>query len=451
MRKIEVTGKARRGRALRLLSACAKTALMKVWNDLPSCLALVMCVVCSCSKSPQERAQIHYDSGVKQLTAGRQSDAIDAFTTAIQSDPKFSPAYLARGQCHYALKDFKAAEADFSMAIQLEPGDVNAYNGRGASRLNLREVDEAVTDFDKVVELMPDEAVGYRNRAAAHMMAMESEKGVADASKAIEMDGDDAFSYHIRAAGKGSMKDYQAALVDCNKAIELAPTNGEVYAGRGSLRVLMDDFPATEADISRALEISPKSASAYIVRGLMKEKQSDNDGALADFNQAIQLNPETPDPDPYELLGLLQYDLSQWTVALQNLNKSVELRTTENDPHFYIWLIRTQKGEQDAANKELTQFLKSLRTDRAKKWQGSVARYLTGALPENEFFDQATSTAERPSAVRGQKCESFYYAGMKHKIAGDKQGAAELFQKSVDTGDDNAFTYFSAKVELRRR
>src|SRR4029077_6652228 len=112
---------------------------------------------------------------------------IDVFTSAIESDAKFSPEYLARGQCHYALKDFNAAEAEFSTAIQLEP-DVDAYSGRGAARLNLWESDDAVADFNKVVELMPDEAVGYRNRAAGQMLAREYEKAAADASRAIEMD-----------------------------------------------------------------------------------------------------------------------------------------------------------------------------------------------------------------------------------------------------------------------
>jgi len=38
---------------------------------------------------------------------------------------------------------------------------------------------------------------------------------------------------------------------------------------------------------------------------------------------------------------------------------------------------------------------------------------------------------------------------MKRELSGDKDGAANLFQKCLDLGDDNNFGYLSAKVELR--
>jgi lipoprotein NlpI len=148
---------------------------------------------------------------------------------------------------------------------------------------------------------------------------------------------------------------------------------------------------------------------------------------------------------------MLQYDLSNWPPARANFRKALELHAISQDPRFYLWLIQAQSGEHDTANKELTEYLKTLRGDKAKEWPASVARYLTGVLSETEFVDQATSTAKRPSAIRGQKCESFYYAGMKRKLAGDKRGAAEFFQKAVDAGDDNNFTYFSSKVELGKQ
>jgi hypothetical protein len=37
---------------------------------------------------------------------------------------------------------------------------------------------------------------------------------------------------------------------------------------------------------------------------------------------------------------------------------------------------------------------------------------------------------------------------MKHKLAGDKQQAIDLFQKCLNTGNDNNFGYLSARVEM---
>jgi hypothetical protein len=38
---------------------------------------------------------------------------------------------------------------------------------------------------------------------------------------------------------------------------------------------------------------------------------------------------------------------------------------------------------------------------------------------------------------------------MKRKLAGDKSGAAELFQKCLDARDDNNLGYMNAVVEMR--
>jgi hypothetical protein len=38
---------------------------------------------------------------------------------------------------------------------------------------------------------------------------------------------------------------------------------------------------------------------------------------------------------------------------------------------------------------------------------------------------------------------------MKRKLAGDKQGAMELFQQCQDTKDDNSTSYVNAMVEMR--
>ena len=54
-------------------------------------------------------------------------------------------------------------------------------------------------------------------------------------------------------------------------------------------------------------------------------------------------------------------------------------------------------------------------------------------LPESEFISLADINTNRPSAIAEQVSDAYFYAGMKHKLAGDEQGAAILFQKSLDT------------------
>jgi lipoprotein NlpI len=53
-------------------------------------------------------------------------------------------------------------------------------------------------------------------------------------------------------------------------------------------------------------------------------------------------------------------------------------------------------------------------------------------------------------AVRGQRCEAFYYAGMKRLLKGDVAGAREMFQKCVGMGTTTFTEHDFAKAELAR-
>jgi tetratricopeptide (TPR) repeat protein len=433
---------------------------------------------------PQERAQWYSEAGQLKSQLGAQSNAILAFSEAIKLAPTNVPAHLnrasakmqlqdfagalsdanrsieldssnrtafyTRGSCKFALKDFKSADADFTTAIQLYTHDVNAYNSRGITRANLRQLDDALADFTKAAELSPGEATYYRNCAIVEGLQKEYELALADASKSIELDGKDAIAYIVRGRVKSALKDYKSALPDFDKAIEMNPKDPAAYAARGAARMLMDDFESASADLAKALQLDPKSVNAYVVRGYLKAKRGgEDDGALADLEHAVALGAQVP--ETHGVLGLFQYKISRWVPALENCRKALELGSLAGtaDLRSYIWLIRAQTGEEADANRELETYLNSLQGAKTNEWDASIARFLSGSLAESNFLGQATTTAKRPSAVRGQVCESLYYAGMKRKLAGDKQGALELFQKCLDTRDDNNFGYLNAGIEMR--
>lgn len=55
--------------------------------------------------------------------------AIDYFTSAINTNPKYAEAYFARGACYQELKDKSNAMADYNMALQLKPNYEPAVDG----------------------------------------------------------------------------------------------------------------------------------------------------------------------------------------------------------------------------------------------------------------------------------------------------------------------------------
>jgi tetratricopeptide (TPR) repeat protein len=433
---------------------------------------------------PGERAQWYIEAGMFQSRWGSQSNALLAFSQAIQLEPTnltaclsrgsarlelqdltgarldfdramgLSPsnetAFLGRGLCKFGVKDFKGAEADFTGAINVESNDCRAFDYRGLARANLRDVDAALSDFNRAISMASYDATFYRDRAMLEGLQTDYELALADASKSLELDNKDAVAWTIRGRIQCALKNYRAAVADEDKAIQLVPEDSGAYAARATAYMCLDDFDRASADVATALRLNPKNASAFIVRALVTAKRGGEDRAtLADLEHAVELAPQAP--ETYGMLGMFQYKAAQWEPALANCRKALELGAIVSVSSYnsYIWLIRAQSGEEEAASRELQTYLKSLDRRKTNDWSAITARFFSGSLTESNLLSLATTAAKRPSAVTNQISESLFYAAMKRKLAGDKRGALELLQKCLDTKDHNNMAYMNAGVEIR--
>jgi lipoprotein NlpI len=80
-------------------------------------------------------------------------DAVLDMSKAISLEPKFTQAYIARGNVYMKLKHFKKAAEDFTLSIEINPDFARGYLNRGmAFKLDGRN-DKAVQDLKKFLSL----------------------------------------------------------------------------------------------------------------------------------------------------------------------------------------------------------------------------------------------------------------------------------------------------------
>jgi tetratricopeptide (TPR) repeat protein len=376
--------------------------------------------------------------------------AIADLNATIKLSPTNEGAILLRGFCKFNTKDYIGAEADFTDAMRLQTNEADLYNLRGLARANVHKRDDAIADFNQALHMDAAQSEVYRNRAMVECLQKNYELALADASKSIDMNGKDSFAFLTRGEIENALKDYDAALADFNKAIEMKPEEqtAEYYATRAATWLCLDEFTNAAADVQKALQLDPKNLVAFLVRGMTHAKLGEDDLALADFQHAAELAPEKV--EGCGILGFFQLKTGDWKSALVNFRKALAVAEPMDKSDFYagIWLIRAQSGEEQAANAELADYLKTLK--QTNEWCAITARFFMGSLPESNFLALATTAAKRPSAVKEQVCDSLYFAAMKRKIAGDRMGAAELFQKCIETKYDNSLAYLIAKSELEK-
>ena len=71
-----------------------------------------------------------YNLGAIELNINKNpKKAIEYFTKAIDTNPKYAEAYFARGVCYQELNDKPNALADYSMCLQLKPNYEPAIDG----------------------------------------------------------------------------------------------------------------------------------------------------------------------------------------------------------------------------------------------------------------------------------------------------------------------------------
>jgi tetratricopeptide (TPR) repeat protein len=170
--------------------------------------------------------------GTARYSKGDVDHAIEDFSTALDMNPRFTEALLARSEAFRIKGDFDSAIMDFERAVELDsrlgfknPSAASAYTTRGSLRANSFDLEGAVADFDKAVKYNPGSADIYVKRAEAYLLGEE-------------------FSLAIR--------DFSDGLLLHPSKIE----SSLALAGRGYAHLLNGDDHAAASDFAESIEIN---------------------------------------------------------------------------------------------------------------------------------------------------------------------------------------------------
>jgi tetratricopeptide (TPR) repeat protein len=117
-------------------------------------------VLCFClHKGPEmvrelrRQAAAHVQQGLIALQKHEGSAAVEAFTKAIQLNPRDALAYVNRGLAYSRAGDFMQARSDFSRALEVDARQGVSYYARGLVALLLGRPAEAKRDLRQAADL----------------------------------------------------------------------------------------------------------------------------------------------------------------------------------------------------------------------------------------------------------------------------------------------------------
>jgi tetratricopeptide (TPR) repeat protein len=221
--------------------------------------------------------------------AGREKEAIEALTKAIELDPRHWMAYMIRGGIFVDLKDYHQGIKDYDKVIELWPKDSYAYVKRGEAYDAMGNSERAIKDYDKAIEADPRSARAYAHRGSVYAALGDAQQAIKDFDKAITVEPKVAVLYVLRADVYYGLGDKQQAIKDYDKVIKLAPEFKQAYIKRGITHGLLGNHRQAFKDFDKAIALDSKYAEAYCLRAYTYLEFGDFRRSHDDFKVAAQL------------------------------------------------------------------------------------------------------------------------------------------------------------------
>ena len=260
-------------------------------------------------------SELAFQHGNILMMLGQLDMAIEAYSNAINLNPRGADAYNNRDVAYLNKVGIYHATVDFNRIIQYRiiqfpSNSTGMYNNRGAS-------ESAIADFTKAIQLKLDFAEAYFARGLAYGQKEEFDLAIKDFDKAIRLKSDFAGAYFARSLAYDRKEEFDLAIKDFDKAIELNPDDPYSYNNRGFAYANNGEFDKAIEDTNTAIKLKPDLAEAYDSQGFAYAGKGEFDKAIEDYNTAIEF--KSDNAVFYSNRGEAWLHLGKWEKARKDL------------------------------------------------------------------------------------------------------------------------------------
>ncbi len=298
-----------------------------------------------------------YKAGEEFVANGKYQDAVDQFSNALQIEPEYTDAYIARAAALIQLKEYEKALEDCNRAKVFDPKEEKIYAMAGRIQYELGNYEESINNLNRATELSKRSHDPYQCKARSYMALEKYEKalGAVDTALMIDKrnltdnylkgqilehlrDHDEAENYYRKAFDekekfvdpyldlaklklRQGKKDEAMSL--CNTVLRVEEQSTEAHYVRSLVYIERLDFPSAINDISKNIIIDPDNPRWYMVRGGYYQKFNQHQYAINDFNKLISLDPK--DPDAYFMRAKSFEEILDYASAIKDYEKITSL------------------------------------------------------------------------------------------------------------------------------
>jgi tetratricopeptide (TPR) repeat protein len=291
-------------------------------------------------------AAAYYHRGLVLYKLGRYQEALDNYNIALAQDDRINtPSFTSRSVCSENIRE--SAEKNYfynSRETDFRPNyNVSCHaQARGDAHFALKSFAAAERDYTTYLLAYPNDPEGYHKRANARFEKGDKQGAIEDYNVFLQKVRD-ARIFYSRGNSRTDVGDNQGAITDYIQSLSINPIDVTVYSNRGNART-------DTATIPDQVQVTPRISAnpiAYNNRGIIRRQTGDKEGALEDLDRAISLN--SNNPIAYNNRGVIRFDLGDNTGALEDLNIAISLQSNYAEAYYNRGLVKEKIGKKKEA------------------------------------------------------------------------------------------------------
>ena len=225
-------------------------------------------------KGVDRQAQLSVQEGTASLRSWKLPQAIQAFTHAIEIEPRYAEAFVKRGLAYYRSAQYETAIADYTQTLKLKRYQADAYASRGDAYRALADTPRAIEDYSASLKTRWNAAV-MQKRAETYFKQGNVQKALADYDDLIKRKPT-AIAYYgrgnvyLQLSIRGSENRLKLALADMDQAIALEPRFASAYISRAQVHTHLGDHTLASRDYRHANRLLIEALQRQVMQVFMK-------------------------------------------------------------------------------------------------------------------------------------------------------------------------------------
>ena len=398
--------------------------------------------------------------------------SIDILTKIIKKSPEATMAWLVRGECYTAVKNYSHAVKDFTRFLSVHSDHSDAILGRAKALFGMRRFALVHRDLDRVLELVPDkyEAVllqaktflaqeklddaltscqlatrletlpeGFAVKAEIYHKLCNFTDSFEEYSRAIELsrEGDQRAEYlYRRGTSLYELDKFQEAYLDFKASCKLRPHHSGCWVWKSAASARLEKWLTSITALKFAIDARPTAADSYRKLGDPIAQK-----AIKHFDKTIQLTPDTPHiylcrAMAYQFLGNHEKAVRDFTTARRRNPRSLEILVARSQ-------ALSELEDHELARADLTKVIRKSPRHHAA-WYGRAVALAALGLEAKACSDLKKAIEIEPN------CAKYYLLLAELYLrAGKRKKATRAFDNAIirDSTDANSF-HQRAKVYL---